>query len=142
MKGGLQIGGEKEDGEAQPLLSFSSLSYLPLISLSSSLSGRLFGGAAGEEAGDGGFFGDDEVEGQGYDEEGEYVEYSSSDVFNRPGPFDDLFEGDGDQLVQFGGRDVYEGGEVEPRRASKGRAGGGGRGKRSGRGQKKAAGAY
>lgn len=30
----------------------------------------------------------------------EYKEYSSNDVFNRPGPFDDLFSGDGDQLVQ------------------------------------------
>lgn len=30
----------------------------------------------------------------------EYEEYSSNDVFNRPGPFDDLFSGDGDQLVQ------------------------------------------
>ncbi|GAX77249.1 hypothetical protein CEUSTIGMA_g4695.t1 [Chlamydomonas eustigma] len=43
---------------------------------------------------DDGFFGSDDVGEQ------EYLEISSSDVFNRPGPFDDLFEGDGDLLVQ------------------------------------------
>jgi hypothetical protein len=43
---------------------------------------------------DDGFFGSDDVGEQ------EYMEISSADVFNRPGPFDDLFVGDGDLLMQ------------------------------------------
>jgi hypothetical protein len=57
-----------------------------------------------------GFF--DELE----EEEGEYVEHTSADVFALPGPFDDLFKGDANgDLVQ----------ERQPRRQQQG-----GRGKR------------
>ncbi|KAG1672049.1 hypothetical protein FOA52_008925 [Chlamydomonas sp. UWO 241] len=55
--------------------------------------------AEGGDADGDGFF--DEDEDEGAEDEGEYEEVSSSDVFNRPGPFDDLFTGVGDNLISM-----------------------------------------
>lgn len=76
-------------------------------------------GQAGGDADGSGFF-DDVQAGDEVEDEGEYTEYSSDDVYGRPGPFDDLFVG-----VEP---------EVEQEWAREGRGGRGGRGRRSGRG--------
>eukprot|EP00195_Chlamydomonas_chlamydogama_P015569 CAMPEP_0202902886 /NCGR_PEP_ID=MMETSP1392-20130828/18653_1 /ASSEMBLY_ACC=CAM_ASM_000868 /TAXON_ID=225041 /ORGANISM="Chlamydomonas chlamydogama, Strain SAG 11-48b" /LENGTH=245 /DNA_ID=CAMNT_0049589745 /DNA_START=273 /DNA_END=1010 /DNA_ORIENTATION=+ len=54
----------------------------------------------GDSDADAGFFDVEDEEVEEEDAGKEFVVYSSADVFNRPGPFDDLFTGDGEALIQ------------------------------------------